>query len=446
MVAPWPVVVAAATPFGNAALAIVRLDGSPLDAVLDRVATPLRPGPWRAGRARRVSFSDAGGAYDDGVVVVRRSPHSYTGNDHAEIGLHGNPLLVVRLVDACLSAGARAAGPGELTRRAVVNGRVDLLAAEGVDQLVRATSMEGLRIARDGLSGALGAQVRSVREALLAAAAELEARLDWPDDDLALTGDDEVLAAIGSAGETCVRLAATFEAGHALVDGVRVAIVGPVNAGKSSLFNALLGRTRALVDPRPGTTRDVVEARCALGPLTVTLLDTAGERQATDPIEAAGLALARECVEEADLLLVVVRASPDAPSAVERDILARTADRRRIVVYNGIDRVPVAAPADGWCATSALTGEGIPQLIAAIAALAGGAAGEGLLVASARQRDRLLGVKEACAEARVAFAEAGVAAAADAIVRGIEEIDALTGADTREDILDAVFARFCIGK
>jgi len=446
VVARWPVVVAAATPFGNAALAVVRLDGEPLDGVLDRVAAPLRPGPWKAGRARRVSFIDARGVYDDGVVVVRRGPRSYTGNDHAEIGLHGNPLLVARLVDACLTAGARAAGPGELTRRAVVNGRMDLLAAEGVDQLVRATSMEGARIARDGLSGALGAEVGIVREALLAAAAELEARLDWPDDDLALAGDDEVLASVAYAGATCGRLAATFEAGHALVDGVRVAIVGPVNAGKSSLFNALLGRTRALVDPRPGTTRDVVEARCALGPLTVTLLDTAGEREATDPVEAAGLALARGFVEEADLLLVVVRASPDAPDAVERALLARTADRRRLVVYNGVDRSPVAAAGEGWWATSALTGAGIPELIAAIASLAGGAAGEGLLVASARQRDRLLAVEAACEEARVAFFEAGVAAAADAVVRGIEELDTLTGADTREDVLDAVFARFCIGK
>jgi len=446
VVAPWPVVVAAATPFGNAALAVVRLDGQPLDAVLDRVATRLRPGPWRAGRARRVSFADDGGTYDDGVVIVRRGPRSYTGNDHAEIGLHGNPLLVARLVDACLAAGARAAGPGELTRRAVVNGRMDLLAAEGVDQLVRATSMEGLRIARAGLSGALGVRVRNVRETLLAAAAELEARLDWPDDDLALTGDDEVLAAVRNAGLTCGGLAATFEAGRALVDGVRVAIVGPVNAGKSSLFNAVLGRTRALVDPRPGTTRDVVEARCVLGPLTVTLLDTAGERPAADPVEAAGLALARGFVEEADLLLVVVRASPDAPDAAERDVLARTADRRRLVVYNGIDRPSVAPPGEGWWPTSALTGEGIPALIAAITSFAGGAAGEGLLVASARQRDRLLAVQAACEEALVAFVEAGVAVAADAVVRGIEELDTLTGADTREDVLDAVFARFCIGK
>jgi tRNA modification GTPase len=212
------------------------------------------------------------------------------------------------------------------------------------------------------------------------------------------------------------------------------------------LFNALLGRTRALVDPRPGTTRDVVEARCVLGPLTATLLDTAGERAATDPVEAAGLALARGFVEEADLLLVVVRAAPDAPDAVERDLLARTADRRRIVVYNGIDRSPVAPAREGWWPTSAVTGEGIPALVTAIASLAGGAAGEGLLVASARQRDRLLAVEGACNEALEAFSEAGIAAAADAVVRGIEELDALTGADTREDVLDAVFARFCIGK
>src|SRR5690606_34862236 len=204
------------------------------------------------------------------------------------------PLVVERLVRGAVALGARLADPGEFTRRAVLNGKLDLLQAEAVDQLSRASSAEGLRIGRAALDGSLGAFVGELRATLVEVAAELEARLDHPADELAYLDDDLLLARLSDAAGRCRALAATETAGRALVEGARVALVGPVNAGKSSLFNALLGRRRALVHDAPGTTRDVLEARCRLADLDVVLLDTAGERVTTDPVEAAGLALARE--------------------------------------------------------------------------------------------------------------------------------------------------------
>lgn len=442
-----PVVVAPATPPGRGALAVVRFSG---DGVRDLLAPLVQPlaGALPPRRARRVRLVDEGGAFDDGVAVFAPGPRSYTGEDTLEVTCHGNPLVVERLVRGAVALGARLADPGEFTRRAVLNGKLDLLQAEAVDQLSRASSAEGLRIGRAALDGSLGAFVGELRATLVEVAAELEARLDYPADELAYLDDDLLLARLSDAAGRCRALAATETAGRALVEGARVALVGPVNAGKSSLFNALLGRRRALVHDAPGTTRDVLEARCRLADLDVVLLDTAGERVTTDPVEAAGLALARELVEEADVLLVVLRASPDGPDDTERAILDRTAARRRLVVYNGVDRPGVAPPPPGALPTSAVRGDGLEALAAEVRrALVGAELRDGdLVIASARQRDLLEAVAGHVEDAVEALPLAGPAVSADAVVQALEELDALTGADTRETVLDALFARFCIGK
>ena len=410
----------------------------------------VRPlaGDLPAGRSRRVALWNEQGQFDDGLAVLSRGPNSYTGEDTLEVTCHGNPILVDLLLGALLARGARMAEPGEFTRRALVNGKLDLIAAEAVDQVCRATTLKGVAIARGGLDGEISAFLDTHRSALIGVAADLEARLDYPADELAYLAEDQLVRTLHDAAATCRQIAGTFDAGRILVEGARVALVGAVNAGKSSLFNSILGRRRALVHALPGTTRDVLEVRHALQGCEITLLDTAGERQTDDPIEAAGLALARELVGEADLLVIVLRAGPDGPTVAEEAILSRTADRRRIVVYNGVD-VPGCAPAPaGAISTSAAEDTGIEALCSALVdALVGQSPRSAeVMIASARQRDRLVALAACLDEAVVALPIAGVAVAADAVTRGIDEIDALTGADTREDVLDALFARFCIGK
>jgi tRNA modification GTPase len=447
-VAVRDVVVAAATPWGRSALALVRLSGEGTSEVLDRIVERVHPAPLQPGRPRRVRLRDRSGVFDDGVVVLGRAPHTYTGEETAELSCHGNPLIVERLLSAAIEAGARLAEPGEFTRRALLHGKLDLVRAEAVWQVTHATSSEGLRIGRDALDGRLGEALEALRQPLVEAAAELEARLDYPDDELAYVEDEALVATLQQVAGEASALASTWQAGRHLVQGARVALVGAVNAGKSSLFNAMVGRSRALVHPTPGTTRDVLEVPVQLDGLGVTLLDTAGERETDDPIEAAGLALARELVEEADLLIVVLRARPAGLIEAERQILARTADRPRLLVYNGVDQAGVLPAPDGALRTVATTGNGVPELRTAVrAALVGELVGNArLVIASLRQRDLLRSVAEAVEEAVVALPVAGVAVAADAVTRAIEELDALTGADTREDVLDALFARFCIGK
>lgn len=441
------VIVAAATPWGVAALSVVRLSGPGLGTVLERCVRGRHGALPPPDRPRRVWVLDsAGGVLDDGVLVWQDHGGTYTGEPTAELTLHGNPALVQAAIEAFQHAGARLARPGAFTRRAVLHGKLDLVQAEAVHQLTHAPTLDGALLARQGLEGTLSAEVGELRHALVHLVAELEARLDYPADDLALDTDQSVIDGLTQVAGRARALAATHTAGRLRIEGARVALVGVVNAGKSSLFNRLLGQTRALVHDQPGTTRDVVEARLTLDGLGVTLLDTAGERVTDDPVEAAGLALARDLVADADLLVVVLRAGPGGLSAAERGILARTEDRRRVVVLNGVDRDHVAVP--GALPTSARTGEGLEALRAALVAGLREVAPRSAdpVIASARQRDRLLELARACDEAIIALPVAGVAVAADLATSGLEALDALTGADTREEVLDALFARFCIGK
>lgn len=438
-------VVAPATPRGHSALAVVRLSGTGCHDVVRRIARPLRGVGLAAGPPRRVVLSDDRGDLDDGVAWLVRGPSTTTGEDTAELTVHGNPLIVDRVVRAAVDAGARIAEGGEFTRRALEHGKLDLVRAEAVAQAIDASTRAGLVVARAGLDGSLSAYIAGLRATVVGLTAELEARLDWPGDDLAHLDDAALVQRLQAVSGSLAGLAATWSAGNARVHGARVALVGPVNAGKSSLFNALLGRTRALVHASPGTTRDVVEAPLDLGDLRVTLLDTAGERPTDDPVEAAGLALARELAGEADLLLLVVPAWRDDP--VVPELLERTSGRRRLTVWSGVDlphRAPVPA---GVLETSSRTGQGLDALREALRReLAVPTQAGTLVVASARQRDRLHAAAVALQEAAGVLAFAGPAVAADASTRALEELDALTGADTREDVLDQVFAAFCIGK
>ncbi len=440
------VIVACATGWSRAAIAVVRLSGPGTRQLLEGFCRPLGGFP-PARRARLCRFFDERGEFDDGLLTWFEDGASYTGEEGAELSCHGNPLLVERLVQAAVSWGARVASPGEFTRRALLRGRLDATRAEAVLQAVQATSGRGLAVARAGLDGAVAGLVAEVRQSLIEAVAELEAWLDHGDDELALMEEAPFLAALELLEARIRRVAGTYRAGHAWVDGARVALVGPVNAGKSSLFNALGGSVRALVSPVPGTTRDVLERRVELHGVALTLLDTAGERESSG-LEAEGIALARALTDDADLFLVVVPAHAPQRAA---EVLLRTADRPRLLVGNHADRPGAVDTLSGQALipTCAVDGTGLERLGRALVdALVGEEPGEAaVVIASARQRDLLLGVAGALrACVRALQEEAGPAIGANELRQGLERLAELDGQDPGEAVLDALFRRFCIGK
>ncbi len=494
------VIVACATGWSRAAIAVVRLSGPGTRDLLDTFCAPAggRPPPRRA---RLCRFFDADGPFDEGLLTWFSEGSSYTGEESAELSCHGNPLLVERLVQAAVAAGARVADPGEFTRRALLHGRLDATRAEAVLQAVEATSARGLEVARAGLDGAVSALTEALRVGLTDAVAELEAWLDHGDDELALMPEAELHRVLEDLEGRALEAAATYRAGSAWVDGARVALVGPVNAGKSSLFNALGGSVRALVSAAPGTTRDLLERRVELHGVPVTLLDTAGDRESTglddlgtigEPLrgplpplsargrawksgampaappdqqgrklprapahhscrghlEAEGIALGRALSDDADLFVVVVPAHAPQQAA---EVLARTAGRPRLLVGNHADRAGAVAEVDGQplLPTCALDGTGLDTLgRALVAALVGETPGEAaVVIASVRQRDLLLAVGASLVGCRRALQDgAGPAVAAEELNRGLERLAELDGRDVREEALDALFRRFCIGK
>jgi tRNA modification GTPase len=437
-------IAACATPHGHGAISIVRVSGPDLWGLLRAVCGSVPP----PREARPRDLRDADGVFDRGLVTYFPGPRSYTGEDVAELACHGNPLLVERLLSAVCAAGARAALPGEFTRRAFRNGKMDLTRAEAVLQAIGATSAAGLAVAREGLDGAVAQLADTLRDGIVDVAAGLEAAIDYPGE--AGVDEDVAFAARCAALADEARAAAgTWRAGHAAVEGACVALVGTVNAGKSSLFNALLGRTRALVSPAAGTTRDVVEAALPLDSLRVRLLDTAGERATDDPIEAAGIALAAAAAAEADLLLVCVPCDRP-PDAATIALLSRTEGRPRRVVHTFADRAPLPSSAiPDALRVSVVTGEGVDALRDGLPSMLRGEApgGAARIIASQRQRDALRDVSDALELAARALNDgAGAAVAVEAAYAALAALDALVGRDTREDVLDRLFARFCIGK
>jgi tRNA modification GTPase len=426
-------------------LALLRVSG-PEARVIVETLCPGGP-PWRPRRAqlrqaRWIDGARAGEVLDDLVVTWMPGPATATGTDVVELGCHGNPVIIEALLDQCVHGGARPARRGEFTRQAVENGRMDLIQAESLASLIDARSLQGVAGVRGAVEGALGAELLAIRELLLDLAAELEARLDMPGDELGQLTDAQVAEALEGMVQRCRALAATWRAGQRAIRGSRVALVGPVNAGKSSLFNCILGHTRALVSSEAGTTRDVVEASLVIDGLEITLLDTAGQREEATELERAGHALARTLLGDVDLHLLVqplhqvVRqgASPDGPC---------------LRVGTHVDLAPGSGSLPCDHRVSSTTGEGVVDLVADIRRRLGDgeAAGARLSVASQRQHELLHAVSTHAAGAREALMGAlGPAVAAQELTFALVRLAELRGEDVREDVLDRLFARFCIGK
>ncbi len=429
---------APASGFGRAAVCVIRISGPACRDVLGAIAAPL-PTPRRLS-LRAIRDPDSGDLIDRGLVAWFPGPDSFTGEDMAELHLHGGIAVrtaVLRVLTGL--PGCRAAGPGEFTRRAALNGRLDLAQAEGIADLIDAETEAQRRQALRQLDGALGRQVGAWRETAIDLLARTEAALDFSDEgdvdddglDAALAGDAAALsAAIG-------RALGDGRRGERLREGFVVVLAGPPNAGKSTLLNALAGREAAIVSSLPGTTRDAIEVRCDLGGLPVVLVDTAGLRETDDPVESEGIRRTRRRMEDADLVLHLAPA--DEP------VGAATAAPRSLAVRTKIDRVAGSGVGAGLgvCAPS---GAGLDALLEAIRAAAETALGGGeALVTRERQRDALT---RACGHLdRVAD---GAAPAPELVaedlrlaVRALGEVVGHVGV---EEMLDRLFAGFCIGK
>jgi tRNA modification GTPase len=392
---------------------------------------------------RRVVFGVArgadGGRLDDVLAFAMRAPRSFTGEDVAEIHGHGGAVNLGRLLREVLARGAVPAEPGEFTRRAFENGKLDLTRAEALLGVIEAGSERAWRVAQAQLSGALGERVEALRQQAVALLAEIEAGIDFPEDDLTIASEVRLAEQCAVVATGCDTLAATFRVGRALRRGVEVAIVGPVNAGKSSLFNALLGKERALVSAEPGTTRDYVEATVEWDGVAVTLIDTAGWRVAADGLERRGIELGERRVEEVDVVLVAsdepVELPADASWAV-RAVRVRT-------------KADLGGAGDGL-STSARTGAGLVELRSALLAAVGVGGGEdedGVIVTSERQRQLLAQAADRFQTAHAALiGGAPVEMAALDVRDGTRCLAQLVGVEVGEAVLDELFARFCIGK
>jgi tRNA modification GTPase len=478
-------IVAISTPVGRGGIGVVRVSGArarEVVAPLVRLRHELAAGRARFG----VVVDEASGAVlDECVVTYFAGPHSYTGEDVVEIAMHGSPVLLEYAVRQCCAGSARMAEPGEFTQRAFLAGRIDLTQAEAVDDLIGSSTLEQARVAARQLGGALAKVVAPVKEQLVGLIAAMEAGIDFAEDDIDVLAAETIVGAILAVRRPLEALERSFAVGRVVRDGFRLAIVGRPNAGKSSLFNCLVERDRAIVTAAPGTTRDLVTERVAINGIPVELTDTAGLREGADEAERMGIAKSHEAMADADVVLLVVDAtlgiSDEDRAVLERGKVGGSAV---LVAWNKSDLVgdggayvsTIAQGAGPWVGhtggegdgetdvsetrrgapgsvgvrTSAVTGEGIRELrVAIVGAVAGDAGGlrEAGMLTNLRQHQAveqaLRGLDAARAALTSAIPHEMVLLDLYEALRGL---DALTGATTNEDVLRLIFSKFCIGK
>ena len=433
-------IAAVATPLGAGGVGIIRISGPEAASILVKV-TGTEPASLRDRYFEYGFVQQDGRRLDEVLFVVMRGPRSFTGEDVVEIHGHGGAANLAELLRCVISAGARHADPGEFTRRAFENRRIDLTRAEAIADIVNASSAKALRVAQEQLAGSLGGIVNTLIADVVNLAAEIEAGIDFPDDVSDLERSKQVEQA-NDAARQCFDLASSYGVGRVLSDGVDVVLRGAVNAGKSSLFNALVGRERSIVASEAGTTRDYVETQVVWDGLTITLVDTAGIRAtpAEKTIEGQGIEMGAARAEQSDLELFVVEGA-EATEIAGSD--------RLIIVRSKCDLLSDSAKLSG-IATSAKSGSGLAELKRAIlerVTKGASESAEGCVVTNERQRFRFeaaggyltaaAGLIERDAPAELAIVELNAARTA---------LAEITGEEVGDEMLDALFSRFCIGK
>ncbi len=432
-------IAAIATAAGAGGVGIIRLSG-PRAIVIAAEALGIEP----AALDRTVQLGwlrDVRGTLLDQVLAFgMRGPRSFTGEDIAELHGHGGTLNLGKLLESVVERGARVAEPGEFTRRAVAGGKLDLLRAEALLEVIHAGSERAWRLAQSNLAGRLGQEIAGLERSALALRGELEGWIDFPEEDLDPSSDAWIDSEIEALRAGCARLADGFRYGRAVNQGVTVALVGPVNVGKSSLLNALVGVERALVAPQPGTTRDWLEVAGVWDGVAVTLVDTAGTRDTADPIEQRGIALGEARVASADVVVVV----NDGEAAWDDG--ARFGARAVVVKSKG----DLPGDPHGALVTSATAGQGLDALKARVLELAGVAdreGGEQPFVTTARQQALAAAARDAFAAAAAGRTERCPPEIVAVELRSASQALAqLRGVEVGDRVLDEVFARFCIGK
>jgi tRNA modification GTPase len=440
-------IVALATPPGRGGLGVVRISGPAAASIASCLAKRNTFEPRHATLARIVD--EDGGAIDETIITFFPAPHSYTAEDIVEISAHGSPVLLDAIVRGAIAAGARLANPGEFTLRAYLNGRMNLVQAEAVGDLIEAVTPLQARVAFDQLQGTLTCRLAQMETRLLDLIARLEASLDFPDEGYHFIAPDESSREIGEIVAALERLLADATRGRMIREGLTAVVVGRPNAGKSSLFNRLAGSERAIVTEIPGTTRDLVTERVDIGGIPFTLVDTAGVRgEASDAIEEEGIARARRARQVADVVVVVFDGSVPL-GASDRELLASTAAKPRVVVASKADLPSRWAPDDiGAMPVSSLTDVGIDRLRDEMIRAAGAEPpGDCSAILNIRHADLLGRARDAAARAREAAMQ-GVAE--EFVLADLHEaracFDEVTGARTPDDVLQLIFERFCIGK
>ena len=455
-------IAAIATGHSPTAIGIVRVSGDGCFALCDKVFRAATGRPFSDQSPRKMVFGEMldgqGRVIDRGLSVRFPGPHSYAGEDSAEFHCHGSPVVLRELLSALFAAGARQAKAGEFTQRAFLNGRLDLTQAEAVIDLIDAETAAAARNAAAQLDGGLRRVLEPIQDALLDITSRFYAVVDYPDEDIEDVRPEQVASALQSADEKLTSLLNTCQRGKVLKSGVRTAIVGRPNAGKSSLLNALAGYERAIVTDIPGTTRDTVEESVLCGGVLLRLIDTAGIRDTEDIVEQKGVERSRQAITSADLVLAVVDGT-EKPTGVGEIFRLAAECPHWIAVYTKRDLAPPymvlasspapAAPPAASVSLSSVTGEGLDKLEKAVSSLfpAGDPKEAGSLLTDQRQEEAVRRARDAVRRAREAL-ESGLTP--DAVLTDAEEaLDALgelTGRTAREEIVSRIFSRFCVGK